>query len=108
MMEKLIPVDRHDPLGAKNATNVSFPKSFSARAWKAIHYLDDTIFLFYYKGSFVVTDESLYLTEHGDGTKEAPLGAPRFVSDTLDGVEAWLEYLADRYDEGEYPGWKKD
>lgn len=107
-MEKLIPIDMNDVLGALTAIEVPFPESFSARAWKVIRYLDDTAFLFFYKGKYVVTDESLYLTEHGDGSPEAPLGAPRFVADSLADVEAWLEYLADRYDEDEYPGWDKN
>ena len=35
---------------------------------------------------------------YGDGSSEAPFGAPRFVCDTLDDLEAILEDLADFYD----------
>lgn len=106
-MEKLIPVDRNDWLGALTAIEVPFPDSFSKRAWKVLDYLDGTAFLFFYKGKYVLTDESLYLTEHGDGTADAPYGAPRWTGDTLKALERWLEELADFYDEdGSIPGWE--
>ena len=42
-----------------------------------------------------MTDESLYLTEHGDGSHEAPFGAPRGTFDTWEEVEAFLEQVFD-------------
>lgn len=55
----------------------------------------------------MATDESLELTEYGDGLHDAPYGAPRFVCDTLDELEETLEGLADFYDEdGSIPGWE--
>lgn len=108
-MENLIPVDMNDMLGALTAIEVPFPETFSPRAWKVIRYLDGTAFLFFYKGQYVLTDESLYLTEHGDGTADAPFGAPRWSGDTLRELESWLEDLADFYDkDGSILGWEKN
>ena len=108
-MEKLIPVDMNDMLGALTAIEVSFPESFSERARKVLDYLDGTAFLFFYKGKYVLTDESLYLTEHGDGSADAPFGAPRWIGNTLPELELWLEKLADFYDEdGSIPGWETE
>ena len=42
-----------------------------------------------------MTDESLYLTEHGDGSHEAPYGAPRGEFETWEEVEAFLEQVFD-------------
>ena len=47
------------------------------------------------EGQLVMTDESLYLTEHGDGSHEAPFGAPRGTFDTWEEVEAFLEQVFD-------------
>lgn len=106
-MEKLIPVDMTEPPGAETATEVPFPESFSKRAKKVLDYLDGTAFLFFYKGKYVLTDESLYLTPHGDGSADAPLGAPRWTGKTLLELEHWLEDTADFYDEdGNVPGWE--
>ena len=52
-------------------------------------------YLFEYKGRLVMTDESLYLTEHGDGSYEAPYGAPRGEFETWEEVEAFLEQVFD-------------
>ena len=66
------------------------------------------MFLYAYKGQFVVTDESLTLTPSGDGTVEAPIGGPRWVGNSLDELERWLELIADENDasDEEIPGWK--
>ena len=93
------PIDRNDPGRASTAIEIRFPETFSDKAKKALLYLDDTIFLFVYKGRFVATDESLYLTEHGDGTHEAPTGCPRWEGDNLEKLEKWLEEVADDIDE---------
>lgn len=105
----IIPVDRNDWLGALTAIEVPYPESFSKKAWKVINYMDGCMFLFFYKGKYVATDESLYLTEHGDGSMEAPYGAPRWTGDSLDEFEHWLEKLADFYDEeSDIPGWERE
>lgn len=102
----IVPVDMNDWLGALTAIEVPFPDSFSTRAKQVLRYLDDTAFLFFYKGKYVLTDESLYLTEHGDGSPEAPFGAPRWTGDTLTELEQWLLRVADDYDQdGSVPGW---
>ena len=43
----------------------------------------------------MVTDESLYLTAHGDGTAEAPLGSPRWECDSWEELETVLEQTYD-------------
>lgn len=104
----LIPIDKNDMLGALTAIEVPFPDSFSEKAKKVIRYYSGTLFLFFYKGVYVATDESLYLTEHGDGSREAPFGAPRWTGTSLNAFESWLEEIADFYDEeGDIPGWTK-
>lgn len=105
----LIPVDMNDRLGALTAIEVPYPETFSEKAWRVIRYMDGAMFLFFYKGRYVATDESLYLTEHGDGSHEAPYGAPRWTGDSLEEFEHWLEELADIYDdEGDVPGWGEE
>lgn len=100
-------VDRNDPAAASSAIELSLPEGFSSKAWAAWEYFDGsapagTAFLFIYKNQLVVTDESLYLTEHGNGTAEAPLGFPRFVGDSWEELESWLEAV---YDEIKEQGW---
>ncbi len=110
-------IDRNDPLGAATAVELKFPRTFSKKAWRVIHYFEGAMYLYSYKGKFVATDESLELTEYGDGSHEAPYGAPRFVCDTLNELEVILEWgewdalfslsLADLYDaSGDIPGWE--
>ena len=99
-------IDMNDPKAAATAVEIRFPDTFSDKAWRVINHLDSTAFLFVYKGRFVVTDESLYLTAHGDGTGDAPFGFPRCECNSLDAVESWLEAVADEYDrDGSIPGW---
>ena len=86
------PVDMNDILGAFTAIEAKYPETFSERARRVLDYLDDTAFLFFYKGKWILTDESLYLTQHGDGTADAPFGAPRWTGDTLE--EAVARVLA--------------
>ena len=94
------PVDRNDPEAAATAVALAFPHELSDNAWRMLNYLDDTAFLFAYKGQLVVTDESLDLTECGDGTPESPFGGPRWVGDSFQQLEAWLEH--------EFWGWLED
>lgn len=101
------PTDRNDPVGAATAVEIRFPETFSDRAWKVINYFDDTIQLYIYKGKFVATDESLELTEYGDGSAVAPYGGPRWTGDSLEELEKWLESVADDYDKcGDMEGWE--
>ena len=85
------PVDRNDPEAAATAVALAFPHELSDNAWRMLNYLDGTAFLFAYKGQLVVTDESLDLTECGDGA-ESPVGGPRWVGDSFQQLEAWLEH----------------
>ena len=99
--------DRNDPDSQDTAIELEFPKTFSKKAWRVIRYFEGSMYLYSYKGKFVATDESLELTEYGDGSHEAPYGAPRFVCDTLNELEVILEDLADFYDaSGDIPGWE--
>ena len=85
------PVDRNDPEAAATAVALAFPHELSDNAWRVLNYLDDTAFLFAYKGQLVVTDEALDLTACGDGTPGTPMGGPRWVGDSFQQLEAWLE-----------------
>lgn len=89
------PIDKNDPDGAKTAIELTLPTGFSDKAWACWNYFDDTAFLYEYKGHLVVTDESLYLTDHGDGTTAAPFGGPRWVLDSWDELERMLELTYD-------------
>ena len=103
-----IAIDRNDPEKAKTAIELEWPETFSRRAKMVIKYLEGTAFLFSYNDHIVITDESLELTAFGDGSPEAPLGFPRYEDNTLEGVEAWLEEVADQYDaDGDIPGWEE-
>lgn len=101
-------VDRNDPQAATTAIEIRFPDTFSYKAWRVIRYFEGAMFLYAYKGQFVVTDESLYLTDHGDGTAEAPFGGPRWAGSSLEELERWLEQIADEYDAADevIPGWE--
>ena len=99
-------IDRNDPQAQATAIELQFPETFSKKAWRTIRYFEGAMYLYAYKGKFVATDESLDLTEYGDGSHERPYGAPRFVCDTLNELEQILEELADLYDDsGDIPGW---
>lgn len=97
----LYPTDRNDPATENTATEYALPDGFSAKAKACWDYFEGAAFLFSYKGQLVVTDESLYLTEHGDGSHEAPFGAPRGTFDSWDEVEAFLEEVYDELKEDE-------
>ena len=91
----LEPIDRNDPESAATAIEYGLPESLSGKAKACWQYFSGAAYLFEYKGQLVMTDESLYLTEHGDGSHEAPYGAPRGTFDTWDEVEAFLEQVFD-------------
>ncbi len=101
-----VPTDMNDPEAAKTAVELQFPDTFCAIAQDVIRYFDGSMFLYRYKDHYVVTDESLYLTDHGDGSRAAPYGGPRWTGDDLDELESWLEGIAADYDAaGDIPGW---
>lgn len=87
----LEPIDRNDPASASSAVNLSLPDGFSEKAHAVWDYLDGTAFIFEYKGQLVVTDESLWLTDWGDGSPGSPMGFPRWVGDSWEELESWLE-----------------
>ena len=104
----LTAIDRNDPEKAKTAIELEWPETFSRRAKMVIRYFEGTMFPFLYNDHIVLTDESLELTAFGDGSPEAPLGFPRYEDNTLEGVEAWLEEVADQFDsDGDTPGWEE-
>ncbi|MBP3802549.1 MAG: hypothetical protein J6I76_01440 [Oribacterium sp.] len=90
------PVDMNDRESEGTAIELSLPTSLSEKAKACWDYFDGTAFAFEYKGRLVVTDEGLYLTEHGDGSHEAPFGFPRWVVDSWEELEKILE---ETYDE---------
>ena len=85
------PVDRNDPESEGEAVELAVPTGFSDKAKALMDYLDGTAFIFAYKGQLVLTDESMELTEAGDGTHEAPFGGPRMVCDSWEELEETLE-----------------
>ncbi len=91
----LQPIDKNDPESAATAIEYGLPTGFSDKAKACWDYFEGAAFLFEYKGRLVMTDESLYLTEHGDGSHEAPFGAPRGEFETWEEVEEWLEAVYD-------------
>lgn len=95
------PVDRRDPESAASAIELALPTGFSDKAKACWEYFDGTAFLYEYKDQLVVTDESLELTEFGDGTPEAPFGFPRWVCDSWEELEKALEATYDDLKEDE-------
>ena len=95
------PVDKNDPDMAMTAIYYTVPDGFSKKAHAAMDYLDGCGFIFEYKDRLVVTDESLYLTMHGDGTHENPIGCDRCTCDSWEELEEWMELVyQDALDEG--------
>ena len=93
------PIDRQNPEQAATAVELTLPTGLSEKAWKCWDYFDGTAFAYEYQGKLVVTDESLELTEFGDGSHEAPFGAPRWVCDSWEELEAALEATYDDLEE---------
>ena len=88
------PVDMNDHENERSAVELALPDSFSDKAKACWEYFESAAFIFEYKDRLVVTDESLYLTEHGDG-KTDPYGAPRWECDSWDELEQILEETCD-------------
>ena len=95
------PIDRNNPEQAATAIELTLPTGLSEKAQKCWDYFDGTAFAYEYCGRLVVTDEALELTEYGDGSYEAPFGAPRWV---CDGWEELEEILEATYDDLEADG----
>ena len=89
------PIDRDDPEAARTAIEYGLPTGFSIKAKRFWKYLEGAAYIFSYCGRLVVTDESLELTEFGDGSHEAPFGAPRWVCDSWEELEEVLEATYD-------------
>ncbi len=106
--EEDLPVDMNDRLGALTAVELKYPETFSAKAWRVIRYMEGAMYLYFYKGKYVATDESLWLTDYGEPGQGGPIGGPRWTGDSLEEFEQWLEEIADCYDADDYaPGWEK-
>jgi hypothetical protein len=89
------PVDMNDRVAEHTAIELTLPTGLSPKAQACWDYFDGTAFAYEYKGRLVVTDEGLYLTAHGDGSHEAPLGFPRWVVDSWEELEQVLEETYD-------------
>ena len=89
------PVDRSDREHEHTAFELTLPTGLSGTAQACWDYFDGTAFAYEYKGRLVVTDESLDLAEFGDGSHEAPFGAPRWVVDSWEELEQVLEATYD-------------
>ncbi len=85
------PVDKNDPDSAMTAIFYTVPEGFSAKAKAVMDYLDGAAFIFEYKDHIVVTDEGLWLTMHGDGSRENPMGCERWTCDSWEELEECLE-----------------
>ena len=90
------PIDMNDRIGERTAAELALPDNFSDKAKACWEYYKGAAYIFEYKGRLVITDESLYLTDHGDGSHSAPFGGPRWVCDSWEDVERNLEQ---NYDE---------
>ena len=95
------PVDMNDRESEGTAIELTLPTGLSEKAKACWDYFDGTAFAYEYKGRLVVTDEGLYLTEHGDGSHEAPFGGPRWEVDSWEELELILE---ETYDDLEADG----
>ena len=93
------PIDRNDPDAAEDAIELTLPEGFSEKAKACWDYFDGAAFIYEYKDRLVVTDEALELTEFGDGSREAPYGAPRWVLDSWEELEKILEEVYDELKE---------
>lgn len=100
-MKKLNAIDKQNLDGVYGATAeaIEWPEGLSEKAQRALNYLDDTAYLFRYLGKYIITDESLWLTEYGDGTMDNPFGCPRTTLDSLEEIEPWLESVANELEE---------
>lgn len=94
ILHDLKSIDMNDRKNENTAVELALPDNFSAKAKTCWGYFEGSAFIFEYKNRLVVTDESLYLTEHGDG-KTTPYGAPRWECNSWDELEQILEATCD-------------
>lgn len=88
-----LPDDPLDPEAAKTAEPIELRSEvFSGEAKEALAYLEGAAYLYRYKGRYVLTDESLQLTDT-DGSNGMPMGGPRWTGDSLEELNNWLEGL---------------
>lgn len=92
------PVDKNNMDGQRGATAVpvDWPVGLSRKATQALLYLDGAVFLFLYRGEYIITDESGWLTE---SDKDNICGGPRAEFTSLDKVGPWLERVAGGLDD---------
>ena len=88
-------VDRNDRASEHTAVELALPDNFSDKAKVCWKYFTGAAYIFEYKNRLVATDEGLYLTDHGDGSHEAPHGGPRWVCDSWEELERLLEAIYD-------------
>ena len=89
------PIDMNDRDSEWMAVELDLPDNFSDKAKACWEYFEGAAFIFQYMSRLVVTDEGLYLTDHGDGSSDAPYGAPRWVCDSWEELERILETTYD-------------
>lgn len=85
------PIGMNDRANEHTAVQLALPDNFSEKAKLLWAYYDGAAYLYEYCSKLIVTDEGLYLTAHGDGSHEAPFGAPRWVCDFWEELEKALE-----------------
>ena len=93
-----MPEDMSCPEDADTAIEYSLPRNFSDKAKAFWKYLDDTAFIFEYKGDLVITDESLQLREY---TSDLYNLAPRWTMDSWEELEKMLELCYNEHGEEE-------
>lgn len=98
------PIDMNDRDYEDTAIELTLPDGFSEKAKEAWSYFEGAAFIFEYKGKLVVTDEGLYLTEHGTGEPGSPYGCPRATFRIWYQMEAWLEQVHDELEEDGFFG----
>lgn len=89
------PVDMNDHANESTAVELALPDGFSEKAKACWEYFEGAAFIFEYKNRLVITDESLSLTVHGDGSPEAPYTAPRWELGAWEELEKNLEMTYD-------------
>lgn len=87
------PIDRNsnDSAYGMTAVPVEWPDDLTRSQEMARAYWEDEAAVFKYMGRYVITDDSGYLTEWGDGTEGKPFGGPMAVLDTEEDVRDWLD-----------------
>lgn len=85
------PTDMNDRKNEGTAVELDLPNNFSDKAKACWKYFEGAAFIFEYKNHLVITDESLYLTAHGNGSPDAPYVAPRWECNTWEELENNLE-----------------